>query len=230
MALVPGTARSPFVQGFIDHIPFIPSVLVWGLIFGAAATVVGLPGWYATLASATVFSGTAQLAVLKILNTGAVGIFVTSLLVSLRFIPIVLAVGPRIGVGRWKRALILIGIVDAGFALSTRRPPGPALGWYVLGTSASAYAAWIIGTVAGVMLGPVVPHGWGAVTDGVIVVLFIGLTIDVCETRVAALAALLGAVLAVLLARVIPGGAALAVAALVAAAAVFKFERAPAAG
>lgn len=211
-----GPTRTPFRQGFLDHLPFFPSTLVWGVIFGAAASVSGIPGWCTTLMSAIVFSGTAQLAILKVLHSGLLGIFVTSLLVSLRFVPMVLAIGPRLAAGRLGRALAVIGIVDAGFALSMRRPAGPGLAAYVLGTSANAYLAWMVGTAAGVMLGPVIPHGWTAVTDGVIVVLFITLTVELCETRLAALAAVMGAVLAVLLGRLLPMGAALAIAALVA--------------
>lgn len=212
-------------RGFTDHLPFMPSTFVWGVIFGAAATVAGIPQWYSTAMSAIVFSGTAQLAVLPVVHAGALAIFLTSFVVSLRFVPMVLSLAPRLPPGRWLRAGVLAGIVDAGFALAARRPADGELPRYVLGTTIGAYLSWLGGTIVGAVVGPVIPPDWAPVASGVITVLFIGLTVDVVHSRAAALAAATGAGVAVLLGRFLPAGIALATAAAIASVVLLPLEK-----
>jgi predicted branched-subunit amino acid permease len=208
--------EAPFRAGFMDSLAFTPSTVLWGAIFGAAAVVAGLPGGLATLMSATVYSGAAQLAVLKVLHQPALVIFLTSLLISLRFVPMALALGARLRLSRWQRALLSPAIVDAAFALAARRRTDAGLGRYLAGTLLNGYASWLAGTVIGVLLAPLVPGSWGGVAEGVVVIVFIALTVEVLVSRMAVVAAGLGGLLAVLLAGLLPAGAALAVAALAA--------------
>jgi predicted branched-subunit amino acid permease len=202
----------PFRDGFVDSLPFLPSGLLWGAIFGAAAVDAGLPGGLAVLMSAIVYSGTAQLAVLKILDQPVLVVFLTSLLLSLRFVPMALSLGPRLRLPRWRRALVAPAIVDAAFA----RAGDTGLGRYLAGTMLCGYLDWVAGTVAGVMLGPFVPRSWSGLAEGVVVVVFIVLTAELLSSWPALLAAALGGLLAVVLAGLLPAGAALTIAALAA--------------
>ena len=206
----------PFREGFVDSLPFLPSGLLWGAIFGAAAVDAGLPGGLAVLMSAIVYSGTAQLAVLKILDQPVAIVFLTSLLLSLRFVPMALSLGPRLRLPRWRRVLLAPAIVDASFALAARRPSDAGLGRYLAGTLLCGYLDWVAGTVAGVMLGPLVPRSWSDLAEGVVVVVFVVLTAELLSSWTALLAAALGGLLAVVLVNLLPAGAALTIAALVA--------------
>src|SRR2546423_6430720 len=99
----PGQPAMSVRQGIIDTLPILPGNLVWAVTFGAAATLAGLPTTTVTLMSAIVFSGTAQLALLKMSTLPLASIFFTCLLLSLRFIPMNVALHHRINPPRWQR-------------------------------------------------------------------------------------------------------------------------------
>jgi predicted branched-subunit amino acid permease len=127
-----------------------------------------------------------------------------------------LSLAPRLRLGRWRRALLAPAIVDQSFALAARRTGDAGLGSYLAGTLLCGWLDWIVGTAAGVILGPLVPSSWSGLADGVVVVVFVVLTAELLSSWIAVLAAALGGALAVLLAGVLPAGAALTVAALAA--------------
>lgn len=213
------TEESPVWRGFVDSFSFLPGVVAWGAIFGTAAVVAGLPRLPAVGMSAIVYSGTAQLAILKILSLPLISIFATSLLLSLRFLPMSLALNHRLVLPRWLRLLVAVTIVDAGFALSSARRAGPdGLARYLIGCWISSYGGWMTGTVLGVAFGPVIPPGWMHTVEGFTVVLFVVLTAELCTSWRLAAGAGLGAAIGLFLARFVPIGPAMGVAALAAAA------------
>jgi predicted branched-subunit amino acid permease len=220
---------SPLRQGFLESVPFLGGTFAWAAVFGAAAVLAGLSQAAAIAMSAIVWSGTAQLAVVKILALPLVSIFATSLLLSLRFAPMVLGVNHLLAVPRWKRVLISATIVDASFFLAVRRRwDHGGLGPYLVGAWLAQYATWVLGTVAGALFGAVVPAGWLHTVEGFTVVIFVVLAAEICTTKRMTAAALLGAAIGLLLARVVPVGIAMVAAALVAGAIAMPRGRAPA--
>jgi predicted branched-subunit amino acid permease len=220
---------SPLRQGFLESFPFLGGTLAWGAVFGAAAVLAGLGQVAAIVMSAIVWSGTAQLAVVKILALPLGSIFATSLLLSLRFVPMVLGVNHLLALPRWKRVLISCTIVDASFFLAVRRRwDQGGLGPYLIGAWVAQYGTWVLGTVAGANFGTVVPTGWLHTVEGFTVVIFVVLAAEICTTGRMTAAALLGAAIGLLLARVAPVGIAMVVAALVAGALAMPRRQAPA--
>jgi predicted branched-subunit amino acid permease len=163
--------------------------------------------------SVIVFSGTAQLAVLKVLSLPLLSIFATSLLLSLRFLPMIVALNPRLAVPRWKRVLISWTVVDASFALAARRNAEAGLARYLIGAWLCQYGGWVAGTLLGVVFGSVVPSGWTHTVEGLTVVIFIVLTLELSRSWRLAAAAVVGAGLALGLALAMPVGVAMVVAA-----------------
>lgn len=216
--------RLTFAMAVLDSLPLLPAYVLWALIFGAAATVSGFNTGQAIAMSVVVFSGTAQLAALKIASLPLAAIFLTSVLVSMRFLPMTLALNQRLDRPRWERALLAWMLVDGTFALATRRRlTNAGLTAYLTGAFVAAYCTWIAGTVAGALAGPLVPRAWASATDALVVVIFVVLTADLCTSLRLGAAAVGGGVAALLLSRVMPAGVAMLVAAI-AVSAVLSFS------
>jgi predicted branched-subunit amino acid permease len=210
------TAGSTLRRGAVDSLPFLAGTLAWGAAFGAAAVLAGFGQVAAVAMSAVSFSGTAQLAVVKILALPLLSIFATSLLLSLRFIPMTLTLNHQLALPRWRRVLVLATVVDASFFLAVRRRSEGGLASYLLGSWIAQYATWNTGTVLGAALGSVVPGGWTHTLEGFTAVIFVVLAAEACTSRRLALAAVSGAAIGLLLDRFLPVGIAMVGAALVA--------------
>jgi predicted branched-subunit amino acid permease len=197
-------------------VPLLPGNVAWGLAFGAAAVAVGMtPGW-SVIMSTLAFSGTAQLAALGMLNQPLLAIFLTSLLLSLRFVPMSLALVRMLDGTRWRRLLVACGIADASFAvLVARQARSPAT---VFGTWLGLYPAWIAGTAAGAMAAPLLPSALLSTSDGLVIVIFAVLAVEVCVDRAQVNVALTSAAAAVTASLVLPGAVALPLAAAAASA------------
>jgi predicted branched-subunit amino acid permease len=156
-------------DGVRAGVPYGLATLLLGVSFGAlAAPVMGGPA--AVVMSAGVVSGGAQAASLGVLagGGGAVAAILAGVLVNARWLPLGVAAAPFLGEGRWSRAARAQAIVDASFVLAARGRGGIDRNLLV-GAMIPQATAWIVGTVSGVLLGPVLgdPHRLGL--DGLFV-------------------------------------------------------------
>lgn len=200
--------------GVVAALPLVPGTLAWGVAFGAAASAVRLPAGDALAMSAIAWSGTAQLAAVTMLAQPLAVVFLSSLLLSLRFVPMSLALSGLLpGTPRWRRVLAACCLADAGFALLATGRSRTATA--VVGTWLPQYASWVVGTAVGLVAAPLMPPRLLEASDGLVAVIFAVLAVEAAragrrETAVAvAAAAGVGAAMLVL-----PGSAALPVAAL----------------
>src|SRR5215472_5811519 len=151
-----GDLRSEVARGLRAAVPLMPGHAVWGAAFGAAAVSVLLPVGGATTMSAIVFSGVAQAAAQGMLTQPLAAIFLTSLLLSLRFVPMSLALLALLpGMARWSRALIACCLVDSSLAVLAARRVQSARGF--VGVWLGIYSAFAIGTAAGELAATVLP-------------------------------------------------------------------------
>lgn len=203
--------------GAIQSLTVVPGNIAWGLAFGAAAGAAGIPAATSALFSAVAFSGTAQMATLGLLHGPLVAIFGTSLLVSLRFVPMTLYLAVEMAAQpRWRRALAAATMADASFALLTRVRQGH--GSFLAGSFLVLYTSWLGGTLAGGLLASHLP-AWGqAASEAVIGILFIYLTVEVCVTKGLALAAVGAGAAAIVLGLFVMGPIAILLAGTVVAA------------
>lgn len=142
----------------------------WGLVTGVAMAKSGVPVGYAIALSLTVFAGSAQLATLPLMVAGAPlpVIWLTALMVNLRFVIFSAALRPYFSNIRLRQRLFagyLAG--DIGFALFMRNfaqdveKGTPQQRGYFYGGAAVNWVAWQAASIAGILLGALVPTQWG---------------------------------------------------------------------
>ena len=188
-----------------------------GVGFGAAAFVVGLSfgvvaqptmGSIAPIVmSVFVFAGSAQFGATAVLASGgdAVTAIATGGMLNARFLSMGVAAAPALRGGPLRRALEGQAVVDASWALAARGEGGfnrEAL----LGATLPQYPAWVLGTVAGVVLGGAIgdPADFGL--DAVFPAFFLALlAAELGRPRVLPVVLLAGAI-ALALTPVLPAG------------------------
>lgn len=189
--------------------PLFVAVLVFAISFGVLARVAGFPAWLIILMSAIVFSGSAQFAAVGTLLTGGgpVAAFIAASLVNLRYLALGAAVAPVLPGGRLRRMLLGQLVVDESYALGigagTSGRPDPRT---MLLSGALLWLAWVVGTIAGALIGPVMgdPRRFGL--DAAFPVAFLALLWPLLRSRRLVLAALAGAIVALVLAPFTPPG------------------------
>ena len=186
------TRRAELASGVAATVPLLPGILAWGTAFGAAAAAVGLrPGGAVTM-SALAWSGTAQAAALGLPQGPLAAIFLSSVMVSLRFVPMGLALAGLLpAAGRWRRVLLACCLADATFALVAARRVSTQAG--IVGTWLAQYPVWVVGTAVGALGAPLLPARLLTASEGLVAVIFAVLVVELCTDRrlagVAALAA-----------------------------------------
>jgi len=176
----------------VATLPVLPPTLLWGAAFGAGASSRGMAPAGSIVMSAVAWSGTAQMAALSLLGQPLPVIFGTSLLLSLRFVPMSLSLGlllrePR----RWRRAVAGCLMADASFALLARS--GGAVPGYLVGTWLTQWTTWLLGTALGTLLTPLIPSSTlASASDALVAAIFAVLAVEACADRRQALAAIAG--------------------------------------
>ena len=170
-------------------IPAAAAIGAFGTIYGAAArTFLGVP--LTVVSSIIVFSGSLQFTMVALLAAGAgtSPLLLAACVLNLRHLVLGAVMRPRIEARLARRALLAFFLVDETFGFSVaagdaqpREHRGAVTERTLLATGVACYAAWIIGTVIGVLGGglPGVERMAGAVFP----VLFIGLAAMATATR-----------------------------------------------
>ena len=181
--------RHPWARhGVRDMLPGLVAMSTWGLVTGVAMVQSGLSPWQALGMTLVVYAGSAQLASLPLLASGAplVIIWATAFIVNLRFVIYSVAIAPVFRHLSWvQRALHGFGNVDILAAELLRRfdpatlaaRPAPALCRadcteepvlslpapvaYFRGAAIVNWTVWQGASIAGILLAQWVPAAWG---------------------------------------------------------------------
>src|SRR5471032_2025584 len=167
-------------DGLRDGVPTLFGIGAWGLVVGVAMVKTGLTVTQALGMTLLVFAGSAQLASLPLILAHAPiwVIFATALVVNMRFVIFSALLAPHFAHLPW-RSRFLLGYVtgDMTVALFMQRYPSeaPARGKlsYLKGLLYPNWAAWQIGSVAGIFLGSTVPAEWGLGFAGTLAIICI---------------------------------------------------------
>src|ERR687893_1420448 len=146
-----------YLAGARAVLPLALATGVMGISFGVLAYALGW-GVVAPIVFAVItFSGTAQFAVASVLGGGGgvVPAIVSAVLLNARFLPMGVAIAPSLKGGPLRRALEGQAVVDASWALASRGG-GRFDREFMLGATVPQFAAWIFGTVVGVLVDEVV--------------------------------------------------------------------------
>jgi 4-azaleucine resistance transporter AzlC len=208
--LAPG-ARPPCAgtvrEGFVASLALVPSVFVYGTVFGGLAVQAGLSVAQVLGMTLLVFAGASQFVAVPMLATGApaVAIVVTTYVINMRHYLMAATLAPSFcGFRRTWLAVIAHVINDESFAVAVARSRPPDA-WIYLGSALAICAAFTGGVVVGVSVGGLVerPERYGL--DFAFPAVFLALVAVQLRRRADWLVAIGAALLAVALALVLPG-------------------------
>lgn len=202
--------RAGVKRGFILAQPLAPGVALYGLVFGVLAGERGLSWLQASLMSALVYSGSAQLAALEVWasNPSILAILITLLAINARYVLYSASIQPWLKHTTRSQALgslFLLG--DGSWVLAMREyGEGERDAGLVLGTGLAGILPWVGGTLAGHLLASGVPdpRGWGL--DFMLPAFAAAIGISVWRGRGDLLVLLAAVVAAVAMHRLVPGG------------------------
>ncbi|HEY7525974.1 MAG TPA: AzlC family ABC transporter permease [Candidatus Limnocylindria bacterium] len=182
--------------------PAALAIAVFGVLFGAAARP--LIGVELTLAmSLLVFSGATQFSTLALVAAGAAApaLLLTTAILNVRHLVMGAVLRPILGASRLRRGLLAWFMLDETFGFTIvaaeRMSSGPAREAVaertLLATGICCYAAWLVGTVLGILGAGV--QGLNGVAEALFPVLFVGLAALTARRLSLALRAVAAAVL-----------------------------------
>lgn len=197
-------------RGFVLGQPLAPGVLLYGMVFGVLASERGLAALHALLMSVFVYSGTAQLAVLQSwqLPPLIAPLVASVLLINARYVLYGASIQPWLSCASRPQALgSLFFLGDGNWALSMREyQAGYQDAGFVLGSGVAMFAPWVLGTVAGLLLGHSVPDPAVFGLDFMLVAFAAAIGIGVWRGRADVAPAAAAAVVALALHLGLPGG------------------------
>lgn len=167
-----------------------PGIAAWGLVSGVAMVKSGLPVPLALLMTFVVFAGTAQLAALPLIASGAPMwvVWATAACVNLRFVIFSAQWRPYLAVyPRSVRARISYFTADLSYVMFMKRfpeaKPSPEQVPYIWGGVTVNWLSWQVLSVAGILLADRIPTEWGLGFAGTLAL--IGLTCSLLNDRAA---------------------------------------------
>ena len=213
--------RERIRHGVVASLALVPSVFVYGTVFGGLAVQAGLHPVEVWGMSVLVFAGASQFVAVPMLAAGApaLAIILTTYVVNMRHYLMAATLAPSFR-GLKRRWLMVIAHVinDESFAVAAARSQPPDAGVY-LGSAAAIAGSFVGGVAVGTLLGGFMddPERYGL--DFAFPAVFLSLVAVQLRRRSDWLVAVCAAVLAVALALMLPGNWHIVVAGLAASAA-----------
>jgi predicted branched-subunit amino acid permease len=160
-------SRPAFFEGVRDMTPVLIGIVPFGMVCGIGAIAAGASPFAALAMSAIMFSGAAQIIASQLLAAGAplLVIVLSCLVVGLRFLVYSAAMAPYLRPldHRWRNVLSFV-LTDQAFAGTLQRfrdsDDLDANASYFLGGGALLWVVWQIATLAGILVGQVIPASW----------------------------------------------------------------------
>ncbi|WP_059051309.1 AzlC family ABC transporter permease [Paenibacillus senegalimassiliensis] len=203
--------KEDVAQAMRDALPIVIAYFPLSMTYGVLASAGGLHGGLAMLGSVWIFSGGAQFMLLGMLTSASapVTIVTTLLLLNLRHVLYGATMGPYLTSWREpQKWLAAIGLTDEGFAVTSSRAAqgNPLTPAYYISFALLIYGSWVAGTSIGIGLGSFVNAELATILSFALPALFIALLAGGDRTRASMLAAVSGALVAVLASMLHSGG------------------------
>jgi 4-azaleucine resistance transporter AzlC len=143
-----------YLAGARAAVPFVLATAAVGVSFGVLARSLGWGIVAPIVFSVIAFSGSAQFAVAAVLGSGGavVAAVMAAALLNARFLPMGVTIAPFLKGRSFRRALEGQAVVDASWALANRGG-GRFDREFLIGATVPQFAAWVVGTALGVMVG-----------------------------------------------------------------------------
>ena len=201
------SAPSRVCDGIVASLALVPSVFVYGTVFGGLAVQAGLRSIEVLGMSLLVFAGASQFVAVPMIAAGTspLAIVLTTYVVNMRHYLMAATLAPAFSTfPRAWLALVAHGINDESFAVAVARqnPPDP---WFFIGSVVAVGGSFVGGVLVGTALGGLVadPARWGL--DFAFPAVFLALVGAQLRSRADKLVALASGTLAVIVALVLPG-------------------------
>ncbi|MGE3620357.1 MAG: AzlC family ABC transporter permease [Acidimicrobiia bacterium] len=197
-----------FRVGVRESAAMLIAVIPFGLVAGASPVAGGLGGGVALGMSAFVFAGASQLGAIEVLTAGgsAVVAALAAVTINLRMLLYSASIAPYLAREPLRRRILVgYGLIDQGYVLSMQRwgdgtRDDPRLRFpYYMGGAALMWVAWQVSTLAGVLVGPVVPED--IPLDFAAPLVFLVMLVPALTGRPAVVAAAVGATAALVVAE-----------------------------
>jgi predicted branched-subunit amino acid permease len=180
--------RQAFKDGLKACLPTMPGIFAWGMVTGMAMVKAGMTLWQALGMTFIVFAGSAQLAAVPLIaaNVPVSVVFVTALVVNLRFVIFSALLGPHFAHLPWYKRVwygyfnadITMGLFPQRFPANSMDKPEGKVGFFT-GIGYPNWCAWQAGSVAGILLGSQIPPSWGVGYAGTLALLAIAIPLIV---------------------------------------------------
>ena len=195
-----------FREAARDMLPMATGIAAWGLMTGVAMVKSGMSGVEALAMTFLVYAGSSQLASIPLIVAGAPVwvILATGFCVNLRFVVFSLHLRPYLmHMPRWRRLVNGYLTADMSYAMFTRRFPAPGTtpqAWreqeaFLSGNYFVTWTSWMGSSVAGILLGNLIPASWGLGFAGVLCL--VGILCSLANTPLRRLSALVAGAAAV---------------------------------
>ncbi|RDU99718.1 AzlC family ABC transporter permease [Trinickia dinghuensis] len=165
--------RTAFMSGVRDYSPMLMAILSWGLVTGIAMSKSVLTVPQALGMSVLVYAGSSQLAVLPLMAAKLPiwTVLLTASMINVRFAIFSAGLAPHFSYLPFRRRLLLgyfngdvVYLLFQKKAFATGYVPGKEA--YFWGMALSAWAAWQVSSIAGILLASVFPDDWGLALAG----------------------------------------------------------------
>lgn len=194
-------------EGLVASLALVPSVFVYGTVFGGLAVQAGLRPVEVWAMSLLVFAGASQFVAVPMIAAGAspLAVALTTYVVNMRHYLMAATLAPSFrGFPRGRLALVAHWVNDESFAVASARtaPPDP---WIFVGSAVAVAAAFLGGVPVGTQFGGLVedPARYGL--DFAFPAVFLALVGAQVRRRTDWLVAMTAGALAVALAVAVPG-------------------------
>lgn len=174
--------KQAFRDGFKVSGATMPGIFAWALVTGMAMVKSGLTIWQALGMTFLVFAGSAQLASLPLMaaNASVWVVFVTAMIVNLRFVIFAAALGPHFAHLPWYKRIwygyfnadMMMAFFPLRFQPDSLYQPAGKIGFFT-GIAYPNWCSWQAGSVAGILLASQIPQGWGIGFAGTLALLAI---------------------------------------------------------
>ena len=141
-------------HGLTASLPLSVAVFGFGISYGVLALSVGMGSVAPVVMSATTFAGSAQFAAASVLGGGgsAATAILAALMLNARYLPLGVTVAPWLEGGSWSRLLHAHLMVDESWAIASEGQ-GRCNPRVMLAAGVGLGIAWIGGTAVGVLFG-----------------------------------------------------------------------------
>lgn len=183
---------------------------MYGVSFGALATLSGFDLWQTCVLSLVMFTGGSQFALIGVVGAGgfasAPAAITSAALLGTRNTFYAIRMSPLIGSGFFRRALAAQVTIDESVAVSTAQPTRHTqrVGFWVTGVA--IFVGWNLTTFLGALVGDVLGDVRAYGLDAAAAAAFLGLLWPRLKERQAIAVAVAAALVATLLTPVLPAG------------------------